>query len=81
MTRVAVFDTAFHATLPDFRTPIALARHAAQERTANPWIHHRSCDRVARHMAFAAQEMRRVITLHLSGRSNACAILYGQAST
>ena len=80
---VAVFDTAFHATIPPRATtyalPHALARKHGLRRygfhgTSHQFVAHRTAE-------FLEDDIRnlRIITCHLGGGSSLCAVEYGRS--
>lgn len=79
LPQVAVLDTAFHATLPTLARTLPLARTAATAGLRRFGFHGLSYAWAARRMAQAAPACRRIVALHLSGGSSACAIRDGRS--
>lgn len=80
---VAVFDTAFHATLPtrarEYALPAALRTRLGLRRYGFHGINHRwVAAAAARHLG-APLEQLKIITLHLGAGASACAIEYGRS--
>ena len=80
LRQVAVFDTAFHATLPALARTLPLPRTFATAGLRRFGFHGLSYAWVGRHMARVAPACRRIVALHLSGGSSACAILDGRSA-
>ena len=79
IVQVAVYDTAFHATLPDIARRLPLPDVEVTRGLRRYGFHGLSHAWVARHMADVAPDRRRVVSLHLSGGASACAILDGRS--
>lgn len=79
LAQVAVFDTAFHATLPPLARTLPLPRTPATGGLRRFGFHGLSYAWAARRMAEVAPACRRVVALHLSGGSSACAIRDGRS--
>ena len=79
LLQVGVFDTAFHASLPDVARRLPLPDVEATRGLRRWGFHGLSYASVAQRMAKAAPERRRVVALHLSGGSSACALLDGRS--
>ena len=81
--QACVFDTAFHATLPDFAYTYGLpAEMAARHRIRRYGFHGTSHEYVARKAAEALGRSfaeSRIITLHLGNGASACAIQNGRS--
>lgn len=80
---VAVFDTAFHATLPrraqTYALPSALAeRHGLRRYGFHGPSHRHVADQAAAYLGAETSALR-LITLHLGGGCSACAIEYGRS--
>mgnify|MGYP000226698918 CR=1 FL=1 len=83
LPHIAVFDTAFHATLPRRSRTYALP-HALTERhglrrfgfhgTSHAW----AARQVARHMQADVRDLR-IITCHLGNGASACAVEFGRS--
>jgi acetate kinase len=80
---IAVFDTAFHATLPRRAQQYALPQELVKKHTIRRYgfhgISHR--DLAERAAAFLGEELKslRIITCHLGGGCSACAVEYGRS--
>lgn len=83
LPQVAVFDTAFHATLPRRAQAYAIPQRVAQEHgirrygfhgTSHQWV----AQRAAEYMGCDLRELR-VITCHLGNGVSACAVEYGRS--
>ncbi|WP_299818373.1 acetate kinase [uncultured Jannaschia sp.] len=79
LPQVAVFDTAFHATLPDVARRLPLPETDATAGLRRFGFHGLSYAWTARHMREVAPDRRRIVALHLSGGASACAIRDGQS--
>lgn len=80
---VAVFDTAFHATLPararHYALPADLAqRHGIRRYGFHGPSHQLTAERVAAHLGTDPRELR-LITCHLGGGASLCAVEYGRS--
>jgi acetate kinase len=78
---VAVFDTGFHATLPEraYRYAIPRALGAQYRRYGFHGTSHRFVALEAARFLGKALEDLKVITLHLGNGASACAVLHGQS--
>ena len=79
LRQVAVFDTAFHATLPDIARRLPLPETGATAGLRRFGFHGLSYAWAARRMRDVAPQRRRVVALHLSGGASACAIRDGRS--
>lgn len=80
---IAVFDTAFHSTLPtrarEYALPKALReRHAIRRFGFHGISHGYAAGRAAAHLGIPVATLR-MITLHLGSGASACAIEYGRS--
>ncbi len=80
---VAVFDTAFHATLPNrarrYALPLALAeKHGIRRYGFHGPSHKYVAERAAEHLGAALEELR-IITCHLGNGASATAVEYGRS--
>lgn len=76
--QVAVFDTAFHATMPALARALPLAPEALGG-VRRYGFHGLSFRSVAQRMARLAPAPRRVVAAHLSGGASLCAMLDGRS--
>ncbi|MBS1302243.1 acetate kinase [Loktanella sp. SALINAS62] len=79
LRQIAVFDTAFHYDMPLVARQIPVAPEVPFVDIRRYGFHGLSHGWVARKMAAEAPDCRRIVSLHLSGGSSACAILDGQS--
>jgi acetate kinase len=81
--QVAVFDTAFHHTLPEraylYAIPYSLYRRHGVRRYGFHGTSHRYVAYRHRQLTGTAREAQKVITLHLGNGCSACAISAGQS--
>jgi acetate kinase len=81
--QVAVFDTAFHHTLPEraylYAIPYSLYRRHGVRRYGFHGTSHRYVAYRHRQLTGTAREAQKVITLHLGNGCSACAIAAGQS--
>ncbi len=81
LPHVAVFDTAFHATLPRRARTYALPRELAEEHGLRRYgFHgpsHAFVSREAARFLGASPEALRIVTCHLGGGASVCAVEYG----
>jgi len=81
--QVAVFDTAFHATLPNRARRYALPRDLAKKHGIQRYGFHGTSHRfiAQRGAEFLGEDWRqlRLITCHLGGGCSACAVEYGRS--
>lgn len=81
--QVAVFDTAFHQTLPEhaylYAIPYPLYRRHKVRRYGFHGTSHRSIAWRWRHLTNRRREDVRIVTLHLGNGCSACAIVGGQS--
>ena len=80
---VAVFDTAFHSTLPTRAKLYALDREVAESRGIRKYgfhgtSHHFVAQRAARYLGENLEDLR-IITCHLGGGCSVCAVEYGRS--
>ena len=80
---VAVFDTAFHATLPNRARRYALPLELAEEHGIRRYgfhgpSHQYVAERAAEHLGAALEELR-IITCHLGNGASATAVEYGRS--
>lgn len=83
LVHVAVFDTAFHATLPARARAYALPKELAEKHgvrrygfhgTSHGWV----ASQVARHLKADARELR-ILTVHLGSGCSVCAVENGRS--
>lgn len=83
LPHVAVFDTAFHATLPTRAKEYALPKNLVNKHglrrygfhgTSHSYVAHQAAD----HLGFGIQELR-LITCHLGNGASICAVEYGRS--
>ena len=83
MPQVAVFDTAFHATLPPAAYTYAIDRRVAAEQSLRRYgfhgTSHRYVSRVAATVLGRDPDQVDVITLHLGNGASACAVQAGRS--
>ena len=79
LRQVAVFDTAFHRTLPDIAKRLPVPSGGPFQGLRRFGFHGLSHGFVAQTMAAEAPERGRVVSLHLSGGASACAIMAGSS--
>lgn len=79
LRQVAVFDTAFHATLPDIARRLPLPEAGATAGLRRFGFHGLSYAWAARRLRDVAPQRGRVVALHLSGGASACAIRDGRS--
>lgn len=77
--QVAVYDSSFHATLPDLARALPLPDAPALQGIRRFGFHGLSYAWVAQYMAEVAPSRRRIVALHLSGGCSACAIKDGRS--
>lgn len=78
--QVACFETAFHATQPEYRAVYGVPYEWKQRYGVRHYgFHGSSHSYIAWKMQKAAPECRRVISCHLGGSSSLCAILDGKS--
>lgn len=83
LPHIAVFDTAFHATLPRRSRTYALpaeltARHGLRRFGFHGTSHAWASRQVARHMEADVRDLR-IITCHLGNGASACAVEFGRS--
>lgn len=83
LPHIAVFDTAFHATLPRRARPYALPKALAEKHGLRRYgFHGTSHSYVARkaaaHLGFSHRELR-IISCHLGNGASICAVEYGRS--
>lgn len=83
LPHIAVFDTAFHATLPRRAQPYAIPKDLVEKHGLRRYgFHGTSHAYVARkaagHMGFSHRELR-IITCHLGNGASICAVEYGRS--
>jgi acetate kinase len=83
LPQVAVFDTAFHHTLPEraylYAIPYSLYRRHRVRRYGFHGLSHRYVAYRHRRLTGAARETQKVITLHLGNGCSACAVSGGDS--
>ncbi|MEQ9318618.1 MAG: acetate/propionate family kinase [Polyangiaceae bacterium] len=83
LTHVAVFDTAFHATLPTRAKAYAIDKELADEHGIRRYGFHGTSHRYVAHRAahFLEQDIRdlRLITVHLGNGASVCAVEFGRS--
>ncbi|GGL78321.1 acetate/propionate family kinase [Wenxinia marina] len=79
LRQIGVFDSAFHRTMPAVARRLPVAPEGPFAGLRRFGFHGLSHGWVARRMAKDAPERRRIVSLHLSGGSSACAILGGRS--
>lgn len=77
--QIAVFDTAFHRTLPEVARRLPMGGQGPFAGLRRYGFHGLSHGWAARRAAAHAPGARRVVSLHLSGGCSACAILDGRS--
>jgi len=79
LQQVAVFDTAYHRTLPAVAQRYALPAAIAGEEIRHWGFHGISYEYLARELPRHAPKARRVIAAHLGGGASMCAMLDGKS--
>jgi acetate kinase len=81
LPQVACFDTAFHASLPDVATRLALPRLYGDAGVRRYGFHGLSYEHIARRLAALAPALAagRVIAAHLGGGASLCALRGGRS--
>ena len=83
LAHVAVFDTAFHATLPTRASTYAIPRDLAAQHGIRKYGFHGTSHRfvASQCAAFLGEDIRdlRLITCHLGGGCSVCAVEYGRS--
>lgn len=82
-THVAVFDTAFHSTIPDAAREYAIDRDVAEEHSIRRYGFHGTshryvADRAAAEMGRDVADLN-IVTLHLGNGASACAVRGGRS--
>jgi acetate kinase len=80
LRQVACFETAFHATIPDYRTTYGVPYHWRTEYGMRRYgFHGASHGYIAWRMQELEPEARRIVSMHLGGSSSLCAISDGKS--
>lgn len=78
--QVAAFETAFHQTIPDYRSAYAVPREWAEQHGIRRYGFHGASHRyIAERLGVLSPKARRIISLHLGGSSSVCAIDGGKS--
>jgi acetate kinase len=79
LPNVAVFDTAFHATLPEYAHLYAIPRELGFRRFGFHGTSHAYVAKKAAEFLERPLETLKIITLHIGNGASACAVLYGNS--
>jgi acetate kinase len=81
LPQVACFDTAFHATMPEIATRLALPRAISEAGVRRYGFHGLSYEFIATHLPVVAPELAggRVIVAHLGNGASLCAMRAGRS--